>query len=511
LTNIESQFPKPSREIVIESGQPPQVAPELIPAMGVDRLDDAFAVRASVGWKRRYVAALVFSDVIVGLLAATLSRVLGLDGMRPQPSLTYFGVAGWLIIFLLMALASAGCYELRHLASPVEEYRRLLRASAVMIGLLAVVAVLADFDLHRRVLLIDVPLGLLLLAVGRTLVRRMVNIQRCRGAWTERVLAVGSASAVRDLIRTLHRRPLTGLTVVAACVPEASTDGGHELDVPVLGGWDDAVVVADAVDADVVALAGVGRGPQAVRELAWQLEGSGRHLVTALELAEISSSRIHLRPVDGVPLAWVDHPEFTGIRRTVKRGTDITLAGLALLVATPLLLVIAGLIKATSRGPVLFKQTRSGKDGEPIRVLKFRTMVADAEEKQRHLLELNEAGNLLYFKIRDDPRITPVGRWLRRFSLDELPQLINVLSGSMSLVGPRPLPGEVEPDAMAYHRRLRVKPGLTGLWQVSGRSNLSTDEALRLDLYYVENWTLGLDLAIIARTAWAVLRSRGAY
>jgi exopolysaccharide biosynthesis polyprenyl glycosylphosphotransferase len=496
---------------VIESGRTRDVAAELIPASRVDSLDDAFAVRASVGWKRRYVAALVFSDVVVGLVAASLSWALRLDGMGFERGLTYFGTAGWFIIFMVLALAVAGCYELRHLASPVEEYRRLFRAFGVLLGVLAVVAVLAGVSVPRRLVLVDVPVALTLLALGRTLVRRLVNVQRVRGAWTERVLAIGAAGAVQDLIRKLNRRPLSGLTVVAACVPDAAPEGGHEIDVPVLGGWDDAVVVADAVDADVVALAGVGRGPDAVRELAWQLESSGRHLVTALELAEISSSRIHLRPVDGLPLAWVDHPEFTGIRRAVKRFADVFLAGLALVGTAPLLLLISLLIKTTSRGPVLFKQVRSGKDGRPIRVLKFRTMVADAEERQRHLVEMNEAGNMLYFKIRNDPRITPVGRWLRRFSLDELPQLINVLAGSMSLVGPRPLPGEVEPDATAYHRRLRVKPGLTGLWQVSGRSDLSTDEALRLDLYYVENWTLGLDMAIIARTAWAVLRSRGAY
>jgi exopolysaccharide biosynthesis polyprenyl glycosylphosphotransferase len=361
--------------------------------------------------------------------------------------------------------------------------------------------------------LVDVPLTLAALALGRTLVRRVVNTHRCNGNWSERVLVVGPSTAVNDLIRTLHRRPMAGLTVVAACVPEGGRSGAAaaELDVPVLGGWDDTVVVAEAVDADIVVLAGSGRGPQAVRELAWQLQSGGRHLVTALELADISSSRIHLRPVDGLPLAWVDHPEFTGTRRVVKRVVDVALSGLALLVAMPALLLIGLLIRLTSSGPALFKQTRTGKDGRPIRVWKFRTMVVDAEQRQKEILELNEAGNLLYFKVRNDPRITTVGRWLRRFSLDELPQLVNVFLGSMSLVGPRPLPGDVEEDEKAYQRRLRVKPGLTGLWQVSGRSELSTDDALRLDLYYVENWTLGLDLAIMARTGWAVLRSRGAY
>jgi exopolysaccharide biosynthesis polyprenyl glycosylphosphotransferase len=496
---------------VIDPGTPPDATAELLPAASLGNLDDAFAVRASAGWKHRYAAALVFSDVLAAFAAVALCRALNLDGVRAGTELAYFGAAGWLILLLLVTMLATDCYELRHLTSPVEEYRRLLGAAAVALGLFAVGALLADLTVPRRILLIDAPLALTAVALGRAAVRRVAAEQRRQGRWTERVLAVGSPHAVHDLIRVLRRRPLAGLTVVAACVPDGIEPGSVELDVPVLGNWEDTVVVADAVDADVVALAGTARGAAAVRELSWSLERTGRHLVTALPLSDISSSRIHLRPVDGVPLAWVDQPEFTGTRRVVKRVVDVVLSAVALLVASPVLLIIAALIKLTSRGPVLFKQTRLGKDSEPIRVWKFRTMVPDAEERQRQLLELNEAGNLLYFKIRNDPRVTPVGRWLRRLSLDELPQLVNVLTGSMSLVGPRPLPGEIGQSQTGYRRRLLVKPGLTGLWQVSGRSELTTDEALRLDLYYVENWSLGLDLAIIARTIWAVLRSHGAY
>jgi exopolysaccharide biosynthesis polyprenyl glycosylphosphotransferase len=221
---------------------------------------------------------------------------------------------------------------------------------------------------------------------------------------------------------------------------------------------------------------------------------------------------VHVSPVDGLPLMWVDQPEFTGTRRVVKRVVDVLVSGAALLVASPLLLVIALAVRLSSRGPVIYRSTRLGRSSEEITVLKFRTMVRDADQIRAQLMEFNEHGDGVLFKMRRDPRVTRVGRVLRQFSLDELPQLVNVFLGSMSLVGPRPpLPEEVERYHGDVRRRLLVKPGLTGLWQVSGRSDLSWDESVRLDLYYVENWSLGFDFAIIARTVSAVLRRRGAY
>jgi exopolysaccharide biosynthesis polyprenyl glycosylphosphotransferase len=209
---------------------------------------------------------------------------------------------------------------------------------------------------------------------------------------------------------------------------------------------------------------------------------------------------------------WVDQPQFTGVRRLVKRGVDLAGASLILLLASPVLFLIAAMVRLTSRGPALYSSIRMGQGARTIKVYKFRSMYRDADNRRQDLLEMNESEGGMLFKIRSDPRVTPVGRLLRKFSLDELPQLFNVIGGSMSLVGPRPpLPDEVERYESHDHRRLLVKPGMTGLWQVSGRSDLSWDESVRLDLYYVENWSLALDLAIIARTVWAVLRSRGAY
>ena len=241
-------------------------------------------------------------------------------------------------------------------------------------------------------------------------------------------------------------------------------------------------------------------------------EGTGRNLVMAPGLTEVAGPRVHVSPVENLPLMWVDQPQFTGLRRLVKRAVDLVGAGEILLLVMPFLIFVALLVKATSRGSVLYRSVRLGQQGRPFTVYKFRSMHSDAEQARAELSDLNEGDAGMLFKIHRDPRVTPVGRFIRKFSLDELPQLFNVICGSMSLVGPRPpLPDEVERYRAHVRRRLLVKPGLTGLWQVSGRSDLSWDESVRLDLYYVENWSLALDLAIIARTVRAVLRSHGAY
>jgi exopolysaccharide biosynthesis polyprenyl glycosylphosphotransferase len=248
-----------------------------------------------------------------------------------------------------------------------------------------------------------------------------------------------------------------------------------------------------------------------LRDLAWELEKTGTDLCVAPALLDVAGPRTTIRPVAGLPLLHMDHPEFTGIRRVVKAAFDRAMAGLALLLLSPLFLVIITVIRLADHGPGLFRQTRVGRDGRAFTVYKFRTMVVDAEERKSHLAALNDSDGVL-FKMRRDPRVTAVGVWLRRWSLDELPQLINVLIGDMSMVGPRPaLPQEAALYGDHVRRRLAVKPGITGLWQVNGRSDLSWDESVRLDLRYVENWSFVLDLQILWKTASAVLRGSGAY
>jgi exopolysaccharide biosynthesis polyprenyl glycosylphosphotransferase len=248
-----------------------------------------------------------------------------------------------------------------------------------------------------------------------------------------------------------------------------------------------------------------------LRQLAWELEKTGTDLCVAPALLDVAGPRTTIRPVAGLPLLHMDHPEFTGARRVIKTAFDKALALAALVLGAPLLAAIAMIIRLDDGGPALFRQTRVGKDGRSFTVYKFRTMVLDAEQRKAELAEFNEQHGLL-FKIRKDPRVTRAGSWLRRWSLDELPQLANVLAGDMSLVGPRPaLPEEAAMYGDHVRRRLAVKPGLTGLWQVNGRSDLSWDESVRLDLRYVENWSFVLDLQILWKTCAAVVRGSGAY
>ena len=248
-----------------------------------------------------------------------------------------------------------------------------------------------------------------------------------------------------------------------------------------------------------------------LRDLAWELEKTGTDLCVAPALLDVAGPRTTIRPTAGLPLLHVDHPEFSGMRWLIKSAFDRTAALAALMLLLPVCALVALAIKIGDGGPVLFRQTRVGKDGRRFTVYKFRTMVADAELRRTELLALNESDGVL-FKIRNDPRVTTVGRWLRRRSLDELPQFINVLIGDMSLVGPRPaLPDETDTYGHHVRRRLAVKPGITGLWQVNGRSELPWDEAVRLDVRYVENWSLALDLQILWKTWSAVVHGDGAY
>jgi exopolysaccharide biosynthesis polyprenyl glycosylphosphotransferase len=340
--------------------------------------------------------------------------------------------------------------------------------------------------------------------------RQALHTVRRHGRCMQRVVVVGLERSVAELIQTMRREPHAGLDIAAVCIDRPRGDAVEG--VPVLGDSDHVLDVLAEVGADTVAVTAWSDVSQNdLRRLAWDLEGSGVTLLVAPRLTDISGPRIHIRPVAGLPLLNVEEPEFSGVRRIVKGGLDRFLALVAIILLAPVMLGISLSVALTSRGPILFRQVRVGRHGRPFIIHKFRSMYVDAEARQAELEHLNESdGNL--FKVRDDPRVTPIGRYLRRFSLDELPQFFDVLLGRMSLVGPRPpLPTEVERYASLVRRRLVVKPGITGLWQVSGRSDLTWDESVRLDLLYVENWSLALDIAIMLKTALAVLRRRGAY
>jgi exopolysaccharide biosynthesis polyprenyl glycosylphosphotransferase len=323
---------------------------------------------------------------------------------------------------------------------------------------------------------------------------------------------VGHRSGVAALHKQVSRAGYQGLDVIGCCLPATSLRAGVDATVPVLGSLDDVVEVVRRYDVDVVAvLSGAELEGPRLRRLGWDLEKTTADLLLAPAITEIAGPRVAIRPVAGLPLLHVERPELTGGRRMAKAAFDVVVAACALVVFSPLLLVIAIVVKATSPGPVLYRQRRVGRESQPFLMLKFRSMVADADTRLADLTAHSD-GNAVLFKMRQDPRVTRVGRVLRRFSLDELPQLVNVLCGHMSLVGPRPpLPSETDRYGFDMQRRFLVKPGMTGLWQISGRSNLSWDDSVRIDIRYVENWSFGLDLFILWKTASAVRRGAGAY
>ncbi|MGK5440647.1 sugar transferase [Micromonospora sp. URMC 105] len=466
--------------------------------------------------QRAYVRLLVVLDTTVLSLAVLAGYAARFGDRAPVGSeIPYVLVAPGLVLAWLLSLRVLRCYDDRVLGYGADEYRRVSAASLRLAGGVAIVGYVAEADVSRGFLAISFAVGTVALEVNRFVARKRLHRARCRGVgWSRRVLVVGDTAHVLELVHTLRREPYAGYQVVGACIPDALLAPVPQRlsDVPVVGSLRGVPEAATAIGADTVAVTPSGELTAArLRRLGWQLEGTGIDLVVAPALTDVAGPRIHTRPVAGLPLIHVEAPEFRGARKLVKEFVDRAAAALALLLLLPLGAAVALAIRLGSPGPVLFRQTRVGRGGREFGVLKFRTMVVNADALLDGLAMRNETDGLM-FKMRDDPRVTRVGRLLRKWSLDELPQLVNVLLGQMSLVGPRPpLPSEVARYDGDVARRLLVKPGMTGLWQVSGRSDLSWEDGIRLDLYYVENWSLAADLTILWKTFGAVLRGRGAY
>ena len=468
-------------------------------------------------WAATYAAGLVVLDALMVTIAAMTAVLVRFGGEEAALRGTrYVVIAACLAPVWVVTMALGRAYESRYLGIGSEEFKRVFNSAIRLTAAVATVAYAAQIELARGFVAVALPLGTTLTVVARYAARRALHRLRSRGACLHRVLVVGDHADAAELVATVQREPHAGFAVVAACLLDAEPVDeltGPTGAIPVLGGVDVVPLAVRAVGADTVAVTAspLLRGAT-LRQLSWELEGSGVALVVAPALTDVAGPRISIRPVAGLPLLHVEEPELTGGRRVLKAVYERVLAAAALLLLAPFLVVVGLVVRMSSPGPALFRQIRVGQHGGEFRLLKFRTMHFNAEDEQ-HLhghLNAHEDGPL--FKIRDDPRVTPVGRWLRRYSIDELPQLLNVLTGSMSLVGPRPpLPSEVATYALSAERRLLVKPGLTGLWQVSGRADLSWDETVRLDLYYVENWSPALDFMILWKTAFEVLRGRGAY
>jgi exopolysaccharide biosynthesis polyprenyl glycosylphosphotransferase len=471
-------------------------------------------------WERRYSAYLRMTDTLVVCGAVVLAQYVRF-GSTPAAdnlmSLNETACSAVLIVIWLAALAGLRTRSPKHLGAGIEEYRRVVVASFWTFGAVAIAELLMKLELSRGYLAVALPIGIIGLVLSRWQWRGHVVRQRRAGAFQTTVLAIGDRDAVANLASELTSSLDYGYQVVGIAIPGYGTDCGERLTVngrqiPIIGGEGEVLSAIRSRGVDKVAIAGTDHfGVKGIRKLIWELEPMGVELVVSPGVMDVARSRLLMRPIAGLPLLYIDKPQYQGAKRFQKRAFDFTFALAALTASLPILLLAGTAIKMTSKGSVFYKAERIGIDGRPFMMVKFRTMVEDADKELASLLAVNESDGPL-FKIRNDPRITPVGRILRRFSIDELPQFINVLRQEMSVVGPRPpLRREVEAYDDDVQRRLLVKPGVTGLWQVSGRSDLPWDKAVRLDLSYVDNWSMIGDVLIIAKTVRAVLERRGAY
>ncbi|WP_240757510.1 sugar transferase [Nakamurella flava] len=487
---------------------------------------DATARGGRRRWGARYASRLLLTDLAALILAGIVVHTeplptIGAGETLVATGLPYAATTVVLAVVWLLALNVFGSRDPRFCGYGAAEYKRIINATFAVFGFAAIMSYLFKLELSRGYLLVMLPVGLAALLVSRYVWRRWLHRVRDAGEYQSKVLAVGNLATVTELVQELKRTPRAGYQVIGVCLHQSrravDADGGPVLavdGVPVVGDFDDIVDVVRSTGADSVAVtSSAAFGPTSVRKLSWALEDTDAELILAPALTNIAGPRIHTQPVDGLPLIHVDRPTYHGANRLLKKAFDVVGASLLITLFSPILIGVAVAIKLTSRGPVFFRQERVGINGEIFRMIKFRSMVTDAESQLQALrVEQQDAGNNVLFKMKNDPRVTSVGRIIRRYSIDELPQLFNVVKGDMSLVGPRP-PLKAEVDLYEDEARLRllVKPGMTGLWQVSGRSNLSWDDSVRLDVFYVENWSITGDLVIMFKTVKAVMTGSGAF
>jgi exopolysaccharide biosynthesis polyprenyl glycosylphosphotransferase len=452
-------------------------------------------------------------DALIGCIAfavpASISDTLYFH--QAVPLVCLIGLLSW-----PAAIALSQGYRRARIDVGSSEFRAVILGGTVLIMVLALPAGFLPFPndvldgrsplLLLKVAVVGTPIAVFLSLTARLFARKFLHRGQKKGRSTRHVIVAGSFAAAQQLTDRIQREPHSGIKVVGYCLPSKELPKAVANGIPVFGSLDQAAHAARAVGCDAVAVTtDDATRYNYLRQLAWSLEGSGVDLLVDPGIEEVAGTRLHICPRNGFSLVEVD-----GWQRLIKRVVEILLTSVGLIAAAPIMLGIAAAVKLQDHGPVMFRQTRVGQGGELFTMLKFRSMVVDAEARKVDLLALNEGHGAL-FKLRDDPRTTRFGRFLRDFSLDELPQLFNVLRGSMSLVGPRPhLAHEIAQMPHDSHRRCLVTPGLTGLWQVSGRSDLDEEDAIKLDLRYVDNWSLTLDLIILCKTARAVLARHGA-
>lgn len=495
-----------------------------IPMTSANRLRVVALAASPTGWQGAYARRLAVSDLAAVIAAVGIAQFVRFGSSSSNASaellrgITYTEISFAIAIGWMAALTINGARSTRVIGSGVEEYRRVWWATISLFGTVAIISMLFKLELARGYLMVALPTGVVLLLMSRWIARRVVVwARKHQGRCITRLLVVGSPQAVRDLVLGFSRQPGSGYDIVGACIPGQQARPSIGIPgigtIPVLGDESAVARAAVASGSHAVAVAATeqfhGKG---LRHLSWELENLDIDLLVAPGVIDVAGSRLHMRPVAGLPLIHIEKPQYNGAKRFQKRAFDVSFSGLALGCGLPLLLLIALAIKLSSKGPVFYRQQRIGLDGEPFEMIKFRTMVVGAHAMLEQIAHLNESDSGVLFKIRKDPRVTPLGRFLRKYSLDELPQFINVFTGQMSVVGPRPpLENEVSSYDDETMRRLLVKPGITGLWQISGRSDLSWEDSVRLDMFYVENWSIMADIVIALKTARVVFNHTGSY
>ncbi|MDJ0312344.1 sugar transferase [Arthrobacter sp. H35-D1] len=473
----------------------------------------------SADWAKSFLWRLRISDLLITVIVvyvAFAARFSFAGTAGPSTTTLQYAGLGLLIVALWnLDLEIFRTRERTVVGAGAAEYRRVLNSTLRSFGAPAIVLIVFDLQLVRGFFAVALPLGICLLVASRWMWRNWLGRQRARGRSLSGAVVVGEAKDVRYVITQLSRNLSAGYKVagVALTTPQDQIRlqaPWHE--VPEMANSEDIASTVKRTGAQTVIVAGkLPGGPAAVQELGWRLGDMSCELVLASSLTNVAGPRVHFRPVEGLPLMHVELPQYSGGKHVIKRAMDVVLSAVALLLLAPLLGALALIVRLDSHGPSFFHQERVGRNGKPFTMVKFRSMVSNAEQLREQLAEANEGSGVL-FKLSSDPRVTRAGQWMRRYSLDELPQFWNVLLGHMSLVGPRPpLATEVAGYERPTHRRLLIKPGITGLWQINGRSDLEWNEAVRLDLYYVENWSLTGDTIILWRTFKAVYRSTGAY
>lgn len=471
--------------------------------------------------QKRYAALLASTDaaaVVFAVLGAHLLRFGFTDEQLTVGDSVFDFEVGYLLASLvfiagwLFSLKLFGTRDAAVLDEGAAQYRRIVDATVRVFGVIAILSLMFQIQFGRVYLLIALPTGLLLLLLTRWAWRQWLHRQRRAGRSQQRAIVIGARDKARHIADSIMREPHAGIRIVGAVTTHGTNEPVCD-GVPVLGKFDEVLEIIDAHSIDSVILSTADAiSPERTRQFGWALDQKRISLIVAPALTDIAGPRIHTRPVAGLPLIHVEYPRFEGRQRMAKRTFDVIGSLGLILLFSPVMIAVALAVKVTSRGPIFYAQERIGLHGKPFKMFKFRSMVTGADDQLQSLLDQQGTSDKPLFKINDDPRITPVGRFIRRYSLDELPQFFNALIGTMSLVGPRP---QREAEVALYdddaYRRLHMKPGITGLWQVSGRSDLSWEDAIRLDLYYVENWSVTTDIEVVARTFGAIVKPSGAH